>query len=108
MNRETYRICLTGMPPAERMKINDIISTALVSSYHKNVAVIQEGHASEAAIDAIPTSIKVFIVCGEKSNPVELCAASTVLTTQEKLPGKELFADTVAIEDFEDFDDSAV
>jgi len=53
------------MPESKIGKAMDVISAALVAQYHKNVMVIQEGHASDAAIDAIPTSVSVFIICAE-------------------------------------------
>lgn len=65
MNREIHRICLAGITGVERHKAIDIISAAIAMQYHKNVLVINEGYASDAAIEQIPASIKVFVVCGE-------------------------------------------
>lgn len=71
MRRETHKICLSGISGVERNKAIDIISTAIAVHYHKNVIVLNEGYASEAAIDQIPESVKVFIVCGEQKPQVE-------------------------------------
>jgi len=43
----------------------------IAMQYHKNVLVINEGYASDAAIEQIPASIKVFVVCGENKPSVE-------------------------------------
>jgi hypothetical protein len=72
--REVHKIALTGISDVKRMKAIDVISAALVSQYHKNVMVLQEGHASDAAIDAIPSSITVFIICGEPEKIEEKAA----------------------------------
>ena len=71
MRRETHKICLTGISGVERVKAIDIISAAIALQYHKNVIVLNEGYASDAAIDQIPESVKVFIVCGEQKPQVE-------------------------------------
>lgn len=65
MNREIHKICLSGITGVDRHKAIDIISSAIAMQYHKNVLVINEGYASDAAIEQIPASIKVFIVCTE-------------------------------------------
>jgi hypothetical protein len=77
--REVHKITLTGISDVKRMKVIDVISAALVSQYHKNVMVLQEGHASDAAIDAIPSSITVFIICGESEKTEE----KTIIDKQE-------------------------
>jgi hypothetical protein len=69
--REIHKIALTGISDVKRMKAIDVISAALVAQYHKNVMVLQEGHAADAAIDAIPSSITVFIICGEQEKTEE-------------------------------------
>ncbi len=64
--REIHKITLTDIGDVKRMKAIDVISAALVAQYHKNVMVIQEGHASASAIDALPPSVSVFLICSEK------------------------------------------
>jgi len=71
MNREIHKICLAGITGVERHKAIDIISAAIAMQYHKNVLVINEGYASDAAIEQIPASIKVFVVCGENKPAAE-------------------------------------
>lgn len=66
MNREIHKICLQGITGVDRIRAIDIISAALAAQYHRNIMVINEGYASEAAIEQIPNTVKIFMICGEQ------------------------------------------
>lgn len=65
MNREIHKICLSGITGVDRIRAIDIISAALAAQYHRNILVLNEGYASDAAIEQIPNTVKIFVICGE-------------------------------------------
>lgn len=71
MNREIHKICLQGITGVERIRAIDIISAALAAQYHRNILVLNEGYASDAAIEQIPNTVKIFMVCGEQKQAVQ-------------------------------------
>lgn len=66
MNREITKISLQGITGVDRIRAIDIISAALAAQYHRNIMVLNEGYASDAAIDQIPNTVKIFVVEAEK------------------------------------------
>ena len=70
--RKTIKICLSGTEGQERARIVDIISRALVSEFHRNTAVFPDGHISDSALEAIPASINVFLVCADNHHHVQV------------------------------------
>ena len=66
MNREIHKINLQGITGIDRIRAIDIISAALAAQYHRNILVLNEGYASDAALEQIPSTVKIFIVEAEK------------------------------------------
>lgn len=71
MNREIHKICLQGITGIDRIRAIDIISAALAAQYHRNILVLNEGYASDAAIEQIPNTVKIFVVCGEQKQAAQ-------------------------------------
>lgn len=66
MNREITKISLQGITGVDRIRAIDIISAALAAQYHRNILVLNEGYASDAAIEQIPNTVKIFVVEADK------------------------------------------
>ena len=75
MQREIHKICLSGITGVERIRAIDIISAALAAQYHRNILVLNEGYASDAAIEQIPNTVKVFMICNDSKQPFEVVAS---------------------------------
>lgn len=77
--RKIHTITLDNIDNGERVKAVDIISRSLSAEFGKSCAVFQEGHVSDAAVEAIPASVSVFVV--GKPHKVDVTTAEHDETT---------------------------
>jgi len=64
--RKIHQITLGSIDNGERVKAIDIISKALAKDFGKECIVVQEGHMSDCALEAIPSSVCVFVISKER------------------------------------------
>jgi hypothetical protein len=98
MNREITKISLQGITGVDRIRAIDIISAALALQYHRNILVLNEGYASDAAIEQIPNTVKIFVVEAEKK-PIMQEQQETQLSDDKEriIIGMEKVLDNCAI-----------
>lgn len=97
MNREITKISLQGITGVDRIRAIDIISAALAAQYHRNIMVLNEGYASDAAIDQIPNTVKIFVVEAEKKHAVQeqIGPLDFVETTQDTSESVQIVGDFI-------------
>jgi hypothetical protein len=69
--RKIHTVTLGNIDNGERVKAIDIISKALAKDFGKECIVVQEGHMSDCALEAIPSSVCVFVVSSEHGKDFE-------------------------------------
>jgi Fe-S cluster assembly ATPase SufC len=60
--RKIHNIILDNIDNGERVKAIEIISKALSQEFGKSCAVLQDGHFSDCALDAIPPTVSIFVI----------------------------------------------
>jgi Fe-S cluster assembly ATPase SufC len=60
--RKIHNIILDNIDNGERVKAVEIISRALSQEFGKSCAVLQDGHFSDCALDAIPPTVSIFVI----------------------------------------------